>query len=91
MSRTTGVYVTRRCRRNGRRYVEMVCSMGNYKLAAEMARQFNKRDDSHVYVFSWRTTAQKAEGYWSNLSEDFDVSAYFRKIDGAPELVNSFS
>ena len=90
MSRTTGVYVTRRCRKNGRRYVEMVCSMGNYKLAAEMARQFNKRDDSYVYVFSWRTTAQKAEGYWSNLSEDFDVEGFFRKLDGVPEPVSTF-
>jgi len=89
VSRKTGVTVTRRCRKNGRRFVEMVCEVGTFTVAAEMARQFNKRDENHIYVFSWRTTAQKAEGFWSDRSEDFDVAAFFRKIDGAAEPVKA--
>ena len=85
-----GVQVTRRCMKNGRRHVEMVCEVGNYKLAAEMARQFNMRDDSHVYAFSWRTTARRSIGFWSDLSQDFDVESFFRKLDGVPEPVNAF-
>jgi len=85
VSRKTGVTVTRRCRKNGRRFVEMVCEVGSFTVAAEMARQFNKRDDDHIYVFSWRTTARKAEGFWSDRSEDFDVAAFFRKMDGVKE------
>ncbi len=82
-----GIYVTRRCRKNGRRFVEMVCHVGNYQLAANIAREFNQRDDSHVYAFSWRRTAEQAEGYWSDMSQDFDVTAFFRKIDGIPDPI----
>jgi creatinine amidohydrolase/Fe(II)-dependent formamide hydrolase-like protein len=78
-----GIYVTRRCRKNGRRFVEMVCHVGNYQLAANIAREFNQRDDSHVYAFSWRRTAEQAESYWSDTSQDFDVAGFFRNLDMA--------
>jgi len=61
----------------------MVCRVGSYQLAANIARGFNQRDDSHVYAFTSRKVSQKSEDYWSNTSQDFDVSAYFRQIDRA--------
>lgn len=82
-----GIYVTRRCRKNGSRYVEMVCHVGNYQLAANIAREFNRRDDSHIYAFTSRRTSREAESYWSNMSLDFDVVGYFREVDGAVKPV----
>lgn len=79
-----GIYVTRRCRKNGRRFVEMVCHVHNYQIAAEMAREFNNRDPSHIYVFSWREASRQAEGFWSDMSEDFDPQTFFKKFMPAP-------
>ena len=85
-----GVHVTRRCRKNGRRYVQMVCRVASFQIAAALAQGFNTRDDSHRYAFSWRTTSEKSPDYWCDMCEHFDVEAFFRKLDGVPEPVSAF-